>query len=84
MGTRHLTAVFLDDKYQAAISLLRIANRDPKINFADSEIRDCISQLRDLIRDRESFVVGDNEHDEIFNKDIHYLKMAVQILEAIK
>lgn len=50
------------------------------IKYTSEEIANCISQLRDLIRDRESFVVGDNEHDEIFNKDIHYLKMAINIL----
>ena len=42
-------------------------------------IKEAREQLEDLIRDRESFIVGDD--DEIYRKDIEALKKALEILE---
>lgn len=38
-------------------------------------------QLRDLIEDRKSFISGDEEHDEVFKKDIKALEMAIDLIE---
>lgn len=38
-------------------------------------IKEAREQLKDLIRDRESFIVGDD--DEIYRKDIEALKKAL-------
>lgn len=42
-------------------------------------IEEAREQLEDLIRDRESFIVGDD--DEIYRKDIEALKKALEALE---
>ena len=41
-----------------------------------------ISQLTDLIRDRESFLNGDYDHDRVFRKDIKALKTAIKVLKG--
>ena len=38
-----------------------------------------ISGLRDLISDRESFIEGDKDFDDIFLKDIEVLKEALKL-----
>ena len=43
-------------------------------------IEEAREQLKDLIRDRESFIVGDND-EEIYRKDIEALEKALEILE---
>ena len=42
-------------------------------------IEEAREQLKDLIRDRESFIVGDD--DEIYRKDIEVLKKALELFE---
>ena len=42
-------------------------------------IEEAREQLKDLIRDRESFIVGDD--DEIYRKDIEALKKALELFE---
>ena len=42
-------------------------------------IKEAREQLEDLIRDRESFIVGDD--DEIYRKDIEALEKALEVLE---
>ena len=42
-------------------------------------IEEAREQLEDLIRDRESFIVGDD--DEIYRKDIEALKKALELFE---
>lgn len=54
------------------------------IKFTSEKIEDCISQLCDLIRDRESFLRGYEDDDDIFLKDIKYLRMAISILRDWK
>lgn len=39
-----------------------------------NKIEEDIKQLQDLKSDRESFVIGDKEHDEIFLKDIQAIE----------
>lgn len=41
-----------------------------------------ISQLEDIIRDRKSFLEGDEEHDEIYKKDLEALEKAIEELRA--
>lgn len=41
-----------------------------------------IDGLKDLVKDRESFIEGDADHDEVFLYDIEVLKSAIQQLEA--
>lgn len=43
-------------------------------------IEEAREQLEDLIRDRESFIVGDND-EEIYRKDIEALKKALELFE---
>ena len=43
-----------------------------------------IAGLRDLIRDRKSFVEGDADHDAVFLYDIKVLKSAVKHLKNEK
>lgn len=48
--------------------------------------QEAIKQLRDLIKDRQSFIDNDEEHDEVFKADIAALCIAIiaaekQILE---
>ena len=45
----------------------------------DEEI---ISQLEDIIRDRKSFLEGNEEHDKIYLKDIEALERAIEELRA--
>ena len=52
--------------------------------YTSEEVANCIYRLRDLIRDRESFVSKDNEPDDPFLKDIFYLRMAIDILNDWK
>mgnify|MGYP006988400405 FL=1 len=40
-----------------------------------------IKQLSELIDDRESFIISDPEHDEIYIKDIDALKAAIEFLK---
>ena len=40
-----------------------------------------IKQLSELIDDREAFCINDPEHDEIYEKDIHALKVAIEFLK---
>ena len=42
-----------------------------------------ISQLEDLVSDRRSFIVGDGEgeYDDVFQKDIEALTIAVKVLK---
>ena len=42
-------------------------------------IEEAREQLKDLIRDRESFIVGGD--DEIYRKDIEALEKALEVLE---
>lgn len=42
-------------------------------------IKEAREQLKDLIRDRRSFIVGDD--DEIYRKDIEALEKALEVLE---
>ena len=39
-----------------------------------------IAQLSDLMRDRMSFLSGESEHDEVYNKDIQALKFVIEFL----
>lgn len=43
-------------------------------------IEEAREQLKDLIRDRESFIVGDSD-EEIYRKDIEALKKALELFE---
>lgn len=43
-----------------------------------------VKQLEELITDRESFLEGDTEHDDIYKKDIIALKTAISALEKHK
>jgi hypothetical protein len=45
----------------------------------DEEI---ISQIEDIIRDRKSFLEGNEEHDKIYLKDIEALERAIEELRA--
>ena len=54
------------------------------IRYTSEEIANCIYQLRDLIRDRESFLGDDEDYNDPFRKDIHYLGMAINILNYWK
>lgn len=49
--------------------------------FSEKEIKSCVERLQDLVRDRQSFLTGEEDHDEVFLKDIHYLEMAMTLLE---
>ena len=70
---------------EAAKILLRIVNGTSEItDYSQHEIKSCISQLSDLIFDRESFCHGDKEYDEVFRTDIYYLNMAIDILNNLK
>lgn len=40
-----------------------------------------IARLEELIDDRESFIISDPEHDEIYEKDINALKAAIEFLK---
>lgn len=42
--------------------------------MSNKDIEEDIKQLQDLKSDRESFVTGDKEHDEIFLKDIQAIE----------
>ena len=42
--------------------------------------REVVEQLNDLISDRQSFIRGDDEFDEIYRKDIDALKWAVYFI----
>ena len=55
-------------------------NTGTTTNFTSAEIEKCISQLRELVQDRKSFLTGEEEHDEIFLNDIHCLETAIKIL----
>ena len=55
-------------------------NTETTTNFTSAEIEKCISQLRELIQDRKSFLIGEAEYDEIFFNDIRCLEMAIKIL----
>lgn len=54
------------------------------IKFTGIEIKNCIEQLNDLIRDGQSFLIGEEDHDEVFIADIYYLQMAVSILKELE
>lgn len=57
--------------------------RKHKISL-EMSYEEIISQLRDLIRDRESFVTGDSKDAEFcepYIRDINALKVAVSVLE---
>lgn len=43
-------------------------------------IEEAREQLEDLIRDRQSFIVGDSD-EEIYRKDIEALKKALELFE---
>ena len=43
-------------------------------------IKEAKEQLRELILDRESFIVGDND-EEIYHNDIEALKKALELFE---
>lgn len=43
-----------------------------------------VAGLQDIIRDRESFIEGDTEHDEVFLYDIKVLQSAVKRLKNEK
>lgn len=45
-----------------------------------TKYEETISQLDDLIRDRESFLRGNAEYDSVFNEDIKALKTAIKVL----
>ena len=45
------------------------------------EIDDCISQLKSLVDDRNSFLNGDPDHDDVFIEDAKALKLAIAIIE---
>ena len=49
--------------------------------FSEKEIKSCVERLQDLVRDRQSFLTGEADHDEVFLKDIHFLEMAMTLLE---
>lgn len=49
-----------------------------KINIESAQ--KAIYQLEDLIRDRKSFLDGDEEHDEVFKADIEALRYAINKL----
>lgn len=40
------------------------------------------AQLQELLRDRESFINGDEDHDNFFLQDIRALNAAIKIIEA--
>ncbi len=44
-------------------------------------LNEAIEQLKDLKRDRESFLENNSEHDEIFLKDIEAIDAVLQVLE---
>lgn len=54
------------------------------IDTAENEYKFSTSQLKDLIKDRESFINGDNDNDEIYKNDIHALNIAVSVLSILK
>lgn len=43
--------------------------------------KEVIEGLRDLIKDRESFIQGDMDHDSIFEHDAQVLREAVRLIE---
>lgn len=49
------------------------------------ELEEAIKQLKDLIKDRESFLVGfDDEYDNVFKKDIQAIETVLNQLEQYK
>lgn len=45
------------------------------------KLKEAIEQLKDLKRDRESFLENNKEHDNIFKKDIEAIDIVLQELE---
>ena len=43
-----------------------------------------INQLQDLKLDRKSFIIGDKQHDKIFEDDIEAIEKVLQDLESYK
>lgn len=43
---------------------------------------EAIDQLKSLIDDRESFLKGDEEEDDIYLADIEAIKIAVEVMEG--
>lgn len=54
-----------------------------KYNTNINSIEEAIKQLEDLKKDRLSFVTGDNEHDNIFLKDVQAIEIVLGNLEAL-
>ena len=45
------------------------------------ETKQIIEGLEDLIYDRESFINNEQDHDEIFKKDINVLQEAINLIQ---
>ncbi|MCI9247258.1 MAG: hypothetical protein HFJ30_09190 [Clostridia bacterium] len=45
------------------------------------EMKQIIEGLKDLIGDRESFIIGKPDHDEIFKKDKNILQEAINLIQ---
>lgn len=50
--------------------------------FSGKANTEIIDGLKDLVKDRESFIEGDPDHDEVFLYDKKVLEGAIRILEA--
>ena len=48
-----------------------------------NKYQESITQLESLIDDRESFISGDEDFDDIFNEDIKALKTAIKVLKKV-
>lgn len=48
------------------------------------DLKEAIKQLESLKRDRESFLIQEQEHDEIFLKDIQAIDVATEELKKLE
>jgi hypothetical protein len=48
------------------------------------ELDEIITGLNDLIKDRQTFISGDEEFDNIFKYDSEILTTAVKVVELVK